>query len=133
MNERYRETDDSALELAYEIAHKHSTCRLCGVGKGVGTIILDGSSIVNFGYNGAPCYISQCTKETCIRKVCGIPDHTNRDICYGDYAEKKAIPNACRYGINLVGTTACVTKSPCVSCTKIMIDAGIRKIIYHQE
>ena len=133
LNDQYNGTDESALVLAYNIAHKYSTCRLCGVGKGVGAIISDGNRIVDFGYNGVSRYISQCTKTTCIRSVCNIPDHTNRDICYGDCAEKKAISNACRYGIKLVGAIAYLTKSPCISCTKLLIDVGIKKIVYHRE
>ena len=132
LNQQYDGSKESAMKLAYYVAHKYSTCRLCGVGKGVGVIVIEGDRIVDFGYNGVALGIPSCTKETCIRRVLNIPDHTQREMCYGDCAEKKAIANACRYGINLVGTTIFVTKSPCVSCTKLLIDVGIKQVIYHK-
>lgn|GEM_PF-4928746 len=132
LNSEYEHTDESALILAYKTAKLYSTCRCCGVGKGVGAIFIKNGKIICFGYNGVSKYIQPCTKDTCIRVALKIPNHTNRDICYGDCAEKRAIANAVSNSIDLEGSTVYITKSPCVSCTKMLIDVGVKKVIYHK-
>ena len=133
LNKNYYNNDEIAILLAYEIAHTFSTCRICGVGKGVGIVIVKNTKIIGFGFNGVSERLPACTKKTCIRIQKNIPDHTNRDICYGDCAEKKAILLAYKHGVNLEGGIAYVTKSPCSSCTKMLIDVGINKVVYHQK
>lgn len=114
LNSQYDNTDDTALNLAYEIAKRYSTCRICGVGKGVGAIFVRDGQIISFGFNGVSGSMQPCTKDTCIRIANNTPRHVNRDICYGDCAEKRAIANAVKNKVNLDKSTVYITKSPCI-------------------
>lgn len=132
LNEIYNFTDESAMNIAYDIAHKYSTCRLCGVGKGVGAIIIKNNKIISYGYNGVVDNIKPCTKETCLRISRNINHGIRRDECYGDCAEKRAFINAYINGIDVKDAKICVTKSPCISCCKMLINLGIKEVIYNE-
>ena len=130
LNLQYDGTDISAMDLSYDIAHQFSTCRLAHVGKGVGAIIVKNGIIISFGYNGIVDGIQPCTKDTCIRLTHNIPHGTHRDICYGDCAEKRAIINALKLKQDVSGAIIYITKSPCVSCAKMIINLNIKEVVY---
>lgn len=132
INEYFDFSDGTAMNIAYDIAHKYSSCRLCGVGKGVGAIIVKNNKIVSYGYNGMVDNIAPCTKNTCLRLSRNIPHGTRRDECYGDCAEKRAFINSYENNINIRGSKMYITKSPCVSCCKLLINLGIVEIIYDE-
>lgn len=130
LNKQFKETDRSAMEQAYYIAHNYSSCKLCGVGKGVGAVIKKDNKIICFGYNGMVDYITPCTKDTCLGIIREEEYRKDRNICYGDCAEKRAFINAYKYGIDLSNTTIYITKSPCISCCKLIINLGIKEVVY---
>lgn len=130
LNIHYDGTDISAMNLSYDIAHKFSTCRLAHVGKGVGAIIVKNGKVISFGYNGVVDGIMPCTKDTCIRLTNNIPHGTLREICYGDCAEKRAIINALKLKQDVSGATIYITKSPCISCAKMIINLNIKEVVY---
>lgn len=132
LNARFDGTDASAMKLAYTVAHRFSGCRLCGVGKGVGAIVVKEGRILAYGYNGTVDRMPPCTKETCIRLTRQIPHATRRDECYGDCAEKRAFLNAYQDGVSLRGSVLYVTKSPCVSCCKLLINLGIDEVVFDE-
>lgn len=130
LNKKFDGTDQSAMDLAYYIAHTYSSCKLCGVGKGVGAIIVKNKEIICFGYNGMVDNITPCTKDTCLC-ITREEDHKrDRNICYGDCAEKRAFINAYKNKIDLSNSTIYITKSPCISCCKLIINLGINEVIY---
>lgn len=132
LNKTFDLTDESAMNIAYDIAHKYSSCRLCGVGKGVGAIIVKENKIICYGYNGIVDNIEPCTKDSCLRISRNIEHGTRRDECYGDCAEKRAFINAYINNINIKGAKMYITKSPCVSCCKMLINLGIKEIIFSE-
>lgn len=125
-------TDESAMNFAYDIAHKYSSCRLCGVGKGVGAVIVKNNRIICYGYNGMIDKIKPCTKETCLRISRNIKHGTRREECYGDCAEKRAFINAYQNNIDIKSSKIYITKSPCVSCCKLLINLGIKEVIFNE-
>ena len=97
----------------------------------VGCIIVRDKRILTTGYNGAPQGIESChDRGECLRKKLGIESGTRHEICYAVHAEQNAIVQAARLGINLEGTTLYCTHQPCVICAKIIINAGIKRIVY---
>lgn len=132
LNQKYDGSDESAMNIAYDIAHKYSSCRLCGVGKGVGAIIIRDNKIICYGYNGIVDNITPCTKDTCLRLARNIEHGTRRDECYGDCAEKRAFINAYKNNIDISNSKIVITKSPCVSCCKLLINLGIKEVIYNE-
>ncbi len=130
INSYFDGTDICAMNIAYDIAHKYSSCRLCGVGKGVGAVIVKNNKIICYGYNGMVDNIIPCTKETCLRIARNIEHGTRRDECYGDCAEKRAFINAYKHNIDISDSKIYITKSPCVSCCKMLINLGIKEVIF---
>ena len=83
------------------------------------------------GYNGAPAGIKSCEeKGECLRRKLNIPSGTKQEICFAVHAEQNAIIQAAKYGINVNGATLYCTHQPCVICAKMIINAGISRVVY---
>lgn len=99
----------------------------------VGAVIVKNKRILATGYNGAPAGIRSCKdKGICIRRERNIPSGTHHEVCYAVHAEQNAIVQAAKMGVSIDGATLYCTHQPCSSCTKIIINAGIKKIIYKE-
>ena len=66
----------------------------------------------------------------CLREELGIPSGERHELCRAVHAEQNAIAQAAQYGISVAGATLYVTHQPCTMCAKIIINAGIKRIIY---
>ena len=97
----------------------------------VGADIVRDKRVMTTGYNGAPAGIASCVERgECLREKLGIPSGTRAVLCYGVHAEQNAIIQAARYGINIQGATRYCTHQPCVICAKMIINAGISRVVY---
>ena len=65
-----------------------------------------------------------------MRREMNIPSGTRHELCYAVHAEQNAITQAARMGINICGATLYCTHQPCIICTKIIINAGIKRVVY---
>lgn len=100
-------------------------------GRHVGAIIVRDKRVMTTGYNGAPSGIQNCMeKGECLRRKLNIPSGTKQEICYAVHAEQNAIIQAAKYGINVNGATLYCTHQPCVICAKMIINAGIARVVY---
>ena len=98
----------------------------------VGCVIVKDKRIVTTGYNGAPSGVVSCKdKKECLRRKLNIPSGTHHEICYAVHAEQNAIVQAGRLNVNIKGATMYVTHQPCVICAKLIINAGIEKVVYN--
>ena len=85
----------------------------------VGAIIVRDKRVMTTGYNGAPAGVKSCEeKGDCLRRKL--------------HAEQNAVIQAARYGINVSGATLYCTHQPCVICAKIIINAGITRVVYKE-
>lgn len=99
----------------------------------VGAIIVKDKRIITTGYNGAPTGIESCEeRRECLRRQLNIPSGTQQETCYAVHAEQNAIIQAARYGINVSGATLYCTHQPCVICAKMIINAGIARVVYKE-
>ena len=99
----------------------------------VGAVIVKDKRILTTGYNGAPSGLVSCKdKGECLRKKLNIASGTRQEICYAVHAEQNAIVQAAKMGISINGATIYVTHQPCSICTKIIINSGIKKVIYRE-
>ena len=97
----------------------------------VGAVCVKDKRVLTTGYNGAPAGIKSCAdKGECIRRVKNIASGTMQEVCYAVHAEQNAICQAAKLGISLEGATIYVTHQPCVICTRMIINSGIKKVIY---
>jgi dCMP deaminase len=98
----------------------------------VGAVIVKDKRIIATGYNGAPSGVQSCNdKGECLRKKLNIPSGARHETCYAVHAEQNAICQAAKMGASVDGATIYVTHQPCTICTKLIINAGIKKVIYN--
>ncbi len=99
----------------------------------VGAVIVRDKRILTTGYNGAPSGVKSCVERgECIRVLNNIPSGTRQEFCYGVHAEQNAICQAAKLGISVEGATLYCTHQPCSVCTRLIINAGIKKVIYKE-
>ena len=97
----------------------------------IGAIIVKDKRILTTGYNGAPAGIESCVeRQECMRRVLNIPSGTRHELFYAVHAEQNAIIQASRLGISLSEATLYCTHQPCVICAKMIINSGIKRIVF---
>ena len=96
----------------------------------IGAVIVRNKRIVTTGYNGAPAGIKTCVERgECLRQKLGIASGTRAELCYAVHAEQNAIIQAARLGSSIDGATLYCTHQPCVLCAKMIVNAGIRRVV----
>ncbi|HDZ23510.1 MAG TPA: cytidine deaminase [Desulfobacteraceae bacterium] len=105
---------------------KRSTC----LRRHVGAILVKDKRILATGYNGAPSGLRHCEEVGCLRENASVPSGERHELCRGLHAEQNAIIQAAYHGFSIRGTTLYCTNKPCVICSKMLINAGIIKILY---
>lgn len=99
----------------------------------VGAVIVKDKHIIATGYNGAPAGVTSCEeRKECLRRKLNVASGTHQEICYAVHAEQNAIIQAAKYGINVSGATLYCTHQPCVICAKMIINAGITRVVYKE-
>ena len=117
--------DEYFMEVASVVA-KRATC----LRRSVGAVVVKDKRILATGYNGAPTGLAHCAVVGCLRDKLGIPSGQRVEICRGLHAEQNALIQAARYGISLDGSTVYTTLEPCVTCAKMLVNAGIKRVVY---
>lgn len=107
---------------------RRSTC----MRRQVGAVMVKEKNILATGYNGTPSGITHCDVTGCLREQLNIPSGERHELCRGLHAEQNAIIQAARHGVNISDSVLYCTNSPCIICTKMLINAGIRKVVYLQ-
>jgi dCMP deaminase len=105
---------------------KRSTCTR----RAVGAIIVKDRRVLATGYNGAPSQVRHCAETGCLRAQLAVPSGERHELCRGIHAEQNAIIQAAYHGASIKGGTLYCTNLPCSICAKMIINAGIRRIIY---
>ena len=119
------EWDDYFLEITQVVA-KRSTC----LRRQVGAILVKDKHILATGYNGAPQGLAHCEKVGCLRKAMNIPSGERHELCRALHAEQNAIIQAAVQGISIKDSTLYCTASPCSLCAKMLINAGVERVVY---
>ena len=108
-----------------ELAATRSTC----LRRQVGAVIVKDKKILTTGYNGAPSGLQHCLDIGCLRDKLGIPSGERHELCRATHAEQNAIVQAALFGVSIKDSTLYSTTQPCILCTKLIINAGIKKIV----
>lgn len=120
--------DQRFLDLAFDIATWSSCYK---PERNVGAVIVHNKRILTTGYNGAPAGLVSCKERgECLRVKLGIPSGKQHELCYAIHAEQNAIIQAAKMGVPIENATIYVTHQPCAICTKMIINAGISRIVY---
>lgn len=116
--------DEYFMEMA-NVAAKRSTC----LRRQVGAVLVRDNTILATGYNGAPRGIAHCLDVGCRREELKIPSGQRHELCSAVHAEQNAIIQAAVHGISIEGATLFTTTQPCVLCAKMLINAGVKRIV----
>lgn len=126
MENNQRPSWDEYFMDMLEVVKTRSTC----IRRQVGAIIVKDHKIISTGYNGAPKGLNHCTKDTCIRLKNNIKSGERHELCRATHAEQNAIISAATMGVSVEGADIYITDSPCILCSKMLINAGIKRIVY---
>ena len=88
----------------------------------VGCVLVRDRRMLCTGYNGAPAGLPHCDEVGHLM----VDGHCVRTL----HAEQNAIIQAALHGVSTQGATAYVTHQPCLTCAKMLINAGVRRVVY---
>lgn len=117
--------DEYFMNIARVVASRSNCMK-----RQVAAIIVKDKRIISTGYNGTPRGIKNCSEGGCPRCNEDTPSGTRLDECYCSHGEENAIVQAAYHGISLKDSSLYTTFSPCLICTKMIINAGIIEVIY---
>jgi len=113
------------MDITHLVA-KRSTC----LRRQVGAVLVKDKKILATGYNGAPSRLEHCLEIGCLREKQGIPSGERHELCRGLHAEQNAIIQAAYHGVEIREATLYCTNHPCIICSKMIINAGIQKVVF---
>ena len=117
--------DEYFMEMA-ELAATRSSC----LRRNVGAVIVKDNRAIATGYNGAPRGLKHCSElGGCLRQKMNIPSGERHELCRALHAEQNAIIQAACMGNSIEGATIYITHQPCVICSKMLINSGIKRIV----
>jgi len=117
--------DNYFMALA-ELVATRSTC----LRRQVGAVLVRDKHILTTGFNGAPAGMAHCLDIGCVRDKMNIASGTRQEICRAVHAEQNAIIQCALHGVSSQNSVIYVTHQPCTICTKILINAGVKRIVY---
>ncbi len=120
--------DDYFMDIV-TLVSRRSTCRR----RSVGAILVKNKRILATGYNGAPSGVSHCLDVGCLREELNIRSGERHELCRGLHAEQNAIIQSALHGVSVQGATLYCTNQPCIICAKMIINAGIVRVLYRNE
>ena len=120
--------DEYFMEVA-KVVKTRSTC----LSSAKGAVLVVGRQIVSTGYNGTPAGVKHCNEGGCARclavKEGRLKSGMDLGACACSHSEENAIVQAAKNGIPTLGATLYSTHSPCTYCSKMIINAGIKKVV----
>ena len=116
-NEKQRRFDLRYLQMA-KIWAQNSYCQR----RQVGALVVKDGMVISDGYNGTP---------SGFENIC--EDENNVTKPYVLHAEANAITKLARSNNNSDGSTIYITASPCIECAKLIIQAGIKRVVYGEQ
>lgn len=113
--------DEYFMNIAKAVASR-STCSR----RSVGAVVVRDKRILATGYNGAPAGLRHCDHT-------GGADMRDGHCARSTHAEQNAIVQAARHGTMIDGATVYCTAQPCLTCAKLLVNAGVKRVVYDGE
>ena len=120
--------DEYYMEMCSVIA-KRSTC----LRHHFGAIIVKNKMILSTGYNGAAVGMPHCSDIGCLRDELKMESGTRHEICRAVHAEQNAILQCALHGVSSEGATIYTNGSPCMICAKMIVNAGLKRVVYDTD
>ena len=99
----------------------------------VAAVIIKDKRIISTGYNGTPRGVTNCSEGGCPRCNQMTASGTKLEECYCSHGEENAITQAAYHGVNIKDSTIYTTYSPCLLCTKMIINSGIKEVVFNMD
>ena len=116
------------MDIAKQVATR-SNC----VKRKVAAVIVRDKQIISTGYNGTPRGTTNCNENGCPRCNNYSESGKNLEDCFCSHGEENAIVQAAYNGVRTKDATIYTTFSPCLLCTKMIINAGIKEVVYNEN
>jgi len=120
--------DEYFMQIA-QVAALRSNC----VKRKVAAVIVRDKRVVSTGYNGTPRGTRNCYEGGCPRCNSLADSGTRLDECLCSHGEENSITQAAYHGVSVKDATLYTTFAPCLMCTKMIINSGIREVVYNQD
>jgi len=120
--------DQYFMDIARVVASRSN----CMKRKVAAVIVLD-KRIISTGYNGTPRGTKNCNEGGCPRCNNMAASGTSLDECLCSHGEENAIVQASYHGVSLKDSTIYSTFAPCLMCCKMIINSGIREVVYNLD
>ena len=127
--ERERPSWDTYFMDITCLVAKRTTC----LRRAVGAVIVKDRRLLSTGYNGAPSNVRHCAEVGCLRQQLKVPSGERHELCRGIHAEQNAIIQAAYLSVSTRGGTLYSTTNPCSSCAKMLINAGLTRVVCKVE
>ncbi len=128
MNAPRPDWDEYFMQIARIVALRSNCMK-----RKVAAVVVKDRRIISTGYNGTPRGVKNCNEGGCPRCNSLADSGTRLDECLCSHAEENSIVQAAYHGISVKGATLYSTCSPCLICTKIIINAGIQRVVYNLD
>ncbi|MBI1987086.1 MAG: dCMP deaminase family protein [Nitrospinae bacterium] len=119
--------DDYFMKITRLVAQRATCLR-----RQVGALLVKDHRILTTGYNGAPSGLRHCLDIGCLREKENVPSGQRHELCRALHAEQNAILQAALHGVSVKGAVLYCTHHPCSLCAKMLVNAGVTKIIYEK-
>jgi dCMP deaminase len=115
------------MEIAKVVARRSNCTR-----RQLGAVVVKDKLLLSTGYNGTPRNLKNCSEGGCPRCNGNVPSGKDLDKCFCVHAEENSIIQAAYHGMSIRGGTLYTINSPCIFCTKTIINGGIEKVVYNE-
>ncbi len=119
--------DQYFMDIAKQVAARSNCMK-----RQVAAVIVADRRIISTGYNGTPRGVRNCNEGGCPRCNGFSESGRNLEECLCSHGEENAIVQASYHGIAIREATLYSTYSPCLMCSKMIINAGIRRVVYNE-
>ena len=119
--------DQYFMNIARQVAARSNCMK-----RQVAAVIVAEKRIISTGYNGTPRGVKNCNEGGCPRCNGFSESGRNLEECLCSHGEENAIVQASYHGIAIRDATLYTTYSPCLMCSKMIINAGIRRVVYNE-
>lgn len=120
--------DDYFMDIAHVVATRGNCSR-----RKVAAVVVKDRRIISTGYNGTPRGVKNCFEGGCARCASDVPTGEGLGECICSHAEENAITQAAYHGIAVRDATLYATLNPCLTCAKMIINAGIVEVVFEAE
>ena len=119
--------DQYFMDIARQVAARSNCMK-----RQVAAVIVSDRRIISTGYNGTPRGVKNCNEGGCPRCNGFSESGKNLEECLCSHGEENAIVQASYHGIAIKDATLYTTYSPCLLCSKMIINAGIQRVVYNE-